>query len=131
MKILILVARILLGAAFLFAGILKLFPKLHSMTLPPGDSGALMGLMFVHGWLRIVGVAETGAGLLLLAGRFVPLALTIVAAVGLNIIYFNLAFAPSQAYPALFLALLEVVLVFAYREYFRGIFTAKATPTWR
>ena len=131
MKVLILVARILLGLAFLMAGILKLFPNLHPMTMPPGEAGALMGLMFTHGWLRVVGAAETAGGLLLLAGRFVPLALTIIAAVGLNIIYFDLAFAPSQAYPALFLAILEVILVFAYREYFRGIFTGNATPKWR
>jgi putative oxidoreductase len=131
MKILVLVARILLGLAFLMAGILKLFPNLHPMAMPPGDAGTVMGLMFAHGWLRVVGAAETAGGLLLLSGRFVPLALTIIAGIGLNILYFNFAFSPSQAYAALFLAILEIILVFAYREYFRGIFTGKATPTWR
>jgi putative oxidoreductase len=131
MKILILVARILLGLAFLFAGVLKLFPSLHPMALPPGDVGSLMGLMFTHGWLHVVGAAETVGGLLLLSGRFVPLALTILAAVGLNILYFNFAFSPGQAYLPLFLAILEIILVYAYREYFRGIFVGKATPSWK
>jgi putative oxidoreductase len=87
--------------------------------------------MFTHGWLHIVGAAEAASGLLLLTGRFVPLALTILAGVGLNILYFHFAFAPGQIYFPLFLAILEVILVFAYREYFRGIFTMKATPVWR
>jgi putative oxidoreductase len=131
MKILILVARILLGLAFLMAGVLKLFPNLYSMPAPTGDTGAIMGLMFVHGWLRIVGAAEAAGGLLLLFGRFVPLGLTILAAVGLNVIYFNFAFGSPQVYFGLFLAILEVILVFAYRESFRGIFDAKATPHWK
>ena len=131
MKILILVARILLGLAFLMAGVLKLFPNIHSMPMPGGDLGAIMGLMFAHGWLRVVGAAEAAGGLLLLFGRFVPLALTIVAAVGLNIVYFNFAFGSPQIYFGLFLAILEVILVYAYRESFRGIFDAKAQPHWR
>jgi putative oxidoreductase len=131
MKILILVARILLGLSFFLFGLLKLFPNLHPMGMPPGDAGSLMGLMFTHGWLHVVGAAETTGGLLLLSGRFVPLGLTILAAVGLNVIYFNFAFSPAQAYLPLFLAILEIILVYAYREYFRGIFTGKATPEWK
>jgi putative oxidoreductase len=131
MKILIIVARVLLGLPFLIFGTLKVFPNLHPMPMPPGDAGMLMGLMFTHGWLRVVGAAELAGGLLVLAGRFVPLGLTILGAVGLNIIYYNLAFAPSQAYLPLFLAIVEVILVYAYRESFRGIFDPKAQPHWR
>ncbi len=131
MKILVLVARILMGLTFLIFGLLKLFPTLHPMPLPSGDAGALMGLMFTHGWLHVVGAAEVAAGLLLLCGRFVPLALTILAAVGLNILYFSFAFTPGQAYLPLFLAILEVILVYAYRESFRGVFDPKAQPHWK
>jgi putative oxidoreductase len=130
MKILILVARILLGLPFFLFGLLKLFPNLYPMALPPGDLGTLTGLMFTHGWLHVVGAAEVAGGLLVLSGRFVPLGLTILAGVGLNVIYFNFAFGSPQIYLALFLAILEVILVYAYREYFRGIFTGKATPEW-
>jgi putative oxidoreductase len=129
MKILILVARILLGLAFLVFGLNKIVTFIN-MPMPAGDAGSVMILMFAHGWLRMVGTAEAACGLLLLTGRFVPLALTILAGVGLNIIFFGFAFAPSGVYLPLFLAILEVILVYAYREYFRGIFTGKATPTW-
>jgi putative oxidoreductase len=131
MKILIIVARVLLGLPFQIFGMLKLFPNIHPMPLPTGDAGTLMGVMFTHGWLRVVGAAEVAGGLLVLSGRFVPLGLTILAAVGLNIIYFNLAFTPAAAYLPLFLAILEVILVYAYRESFRGIFDGKAQPHWR
>ena len=131
MKILILVSRILLGLPFLIFGMLKLFPNLHPMPMPTGDVGTLTGLMFAHGWLHVVGAAEVAGGLLLLSGRFVPLGLTILAAVGLNIIYFNLAFGSPQIYLALFLAILEVILGYAYRESFRGIFDGKAQPHWK
>jgi putative oxidoreductase len=131
MKILILVARILMGLAFLTFGMLKLFPTIHPMPMPTGDTGALMALMFVHGWLRMVGAAEVVSGLLLLTGRFVPLALTILGGVGLNILYFHFAFEPAQIYLPLFLAILEVILVYAYRESFRGVFDPKAESHWK
>jgi uncharacterized membrane protein YphA (DoxX/SURF4 family) len=130
MKILVLVARILLGLAFLVFGLNKIVSFIH-MPMPTGDAGSIMVLMFSHGWLRVVGTAEAACGLLLLFGRFVPLALTVLAAVGLNILYFHFAFEPSAIYLPLFLAILEVILVFAYRESFRGIFDSKAQPHWR
>jgi putative oxidoreductase len=130
MKILILVARILLGLTFFIFGLNKIVTFIH-MPMPTGDAGAMMTLMFMHGWLRLYGTAEAACGLMLLAGRFVPLALTILAGIGLNILLFHLTLEPGGIYLPLFLAILEVILVFAYREYFRGIFTGKATPTWR
>ena len=130
MKILVLVARVLLGLTFLVFGLNKIVTFIH-MPMPTGDAGAIMILMFSHGWMRVVGTAEAAAGMLLLAGRFVPLALTILAAVGLNILFFGFAFAPSGIYLPLFLAILEVILVYAYRESFRGIFDGKAQPHWR
>jgi putative oxidoreductase len=114
MRILVLVARILLGLTFFIFGLNKIVTFIH-----------------MHGWLRLYGTAEAACGLMLLAGRFVPLALTILAGIGLNILLFHLTLEPGGIYLPLFLAILEVILVFAYREYFRGIFTGKATPTWR
>jgi uncharacterized membrane protein YphA (DoxX/SURF4 family) len=130
MKILVLVVRILLGLTFLVLGFNKIILFLH-MPMPTGDAGALMTLWYVHGWLRVYGVAETACGLLLLFGRFVPLALTILAGIGLNILLFHFTLEPGQIYFPLFLAILEIILIFGYREYFRGIFTSKATPIWK
>jgi hypothetical protein len=127
MKILTLVARILLGLTFLVFGADKIVDFLHA-PMPTGDAGALMGLMFAHKWILFYGLIESASGLMLLASRFVPLALTLLAGMGTNILLFNLTLAPSNLPIPLFLAVLELYLVYAYRANFAGIFAAKAEP---
>jgi len=127
MKVLVLVARILLGLAFFVFGLNKIVTFLH-MPMPGGDAGAMMGLMYVHRWLTFYGFVEAASGLMLLFGRFVPLGLTLLAGVGVNILLFHITLEPSGLPIPLFLALLEVILVYAYRASFAGIFTAKAQP---
>jgi putative oxidoreductase len=125
MKVLVLVARILLGLVFFVFGLNKIITFMH-MPMPVGDAGDLMGLMFRHHWLNFYGFIEASAGLMLLVGRFVPLGLTLLAGVGLNILLFHVTLEQSALPLPLFLALLEVLLVYAYRASFAGIFAAKA-----
>jgi putative oxidoreductase len=127
MKISVLIARILLGLVFLVFGADKIVPFLHA-PMPTGDAGALIGLMFAHKWILFYGFIETASGLMLLAGRFVPLALTLLAGMGTNILLFNITLTPSNLPIPLVVAVLEIFLVYAYRAYFAGIFTAKAEP---
>ena len=127
MKIAVLISRILLGLVFVAAGVMKIFP-LVPMKLPPGDAGAMMQLMMTHKWLLFYGLVETAGGLMLLIGRFVPLGLTLIAAVGVNITLFNLTLQPSALPIALLLAALELFLVYAYRASFAGIFSARSQP---
>jgi len=127
MKILTLIARILLGLTFLVFGADKIVPFLHA-PMPTGDAGTLIGLMFAHKWILFYGVVESASGLMLLLGRFVPLALTLLAGMGTNILLFNLTLTPSNLPIPLFLSVLEIYLVYAYRANFAGIFTAKAEP---
>ena len=63
--------------------------------------------------------------LLLLFGRFVPLALTLVAAELYNILAFHLTMAPASIAPALVASVLWVLAFLQYRESFKGIFSAK------
>ncbi len=60
-------------------------------------------------------------GLLLLIGRFVPLGLTILAAIIFNIWAFHVLMAPEGFPPALVVTLLELFLLWSYRESFAGI----------
>jgi putative oxidoreductase len=124
MKIAALVCRILLGLVFLVAGLTKIIP-IHA-TIPPGDAGAWSLLMMNHHWLIIVGIFETVGGLFLVSGRFVPLGLTLVAPVCVNILLFSFLFAPATAGPGIVVALIEIFLIYAYRSYFAPLFTAKA-----
>jgi uncharacterized membrane protein YphA (DoxX/SURF4 family) len=124
MKIAVLIARILLGLMFLVFG-LNYFFHFLPMPPPPGDAGALMGIFYTHGWLVFHGALYVIAGVLLLAGRYVPVALVILGPFLVNILVYHLTLAPSGIGPGLFAALLEVFLIYAYWPAFAGIFTAK------
>jgi putative oxidoreductase len=127
MKIAILIARILLGLVFVVFGFDKIVPFIPA-KVPPGDAGALAGLMMAHKWMLFYGVVETASGLMLLLGRFVPLGLTLLAGMIVNITLFHITLEPSGLPIALIIGLLEAFLVYAYRASFAGIFAAKAQP---
>jgi uncharacterized membrane protein YphA (DoxX/SURF4 family) len=124
MKIAALICRILLGLIFLASGVLKFLP-LHT-AMPPGDAGAWSLLMMNHHWMTIVGTFETVGGILILSSRFVPLGLTLVAPICLNILLFSFLFAPATALPGIVVTILEIFLLYAYRSYFAPLFTARA-----
>ena len=127
MRIAVVIARILLGALFAFAGFVKVVPVMPMQT-PPGDAGAMMGLMMVHRWMLLYGLVELAGGLMLLTGRFVPLGLTLLAAMIINITLFNATLFRQAVPTALVVGALEIFLVYAYRASFAGIFDAKAKP---
>ncbi len=127
MKIAVLVARILLGLVFTFFGLNMILQFMHSAT-PTGDAGVLMGLMFLHRWIAFYGFVEAAAGLMLLAGRFVPLGLTLLAGIVVNILLFHLTLNLAGIAPGLVAGVLELFLVYAYRASFAGIFAARAEP---
>jgi putative oxidoreductase len=128
MKLVIFAARLVLGLVFLVFGLNHLFLFIKG-PMPTGDALAIFVLMTTHKWFIVYGLVEAAAGLMLLLGRFVPLGLTLLAGVGFNILLFSITLTPSQAGFPIFLALLEVLLVYGYRASFAGIFTSKAQPT--
>lgn len=127
MKIAVLIARILLGLVFAVFGFNKIVPFLH-MAMPTGEAGAMMLIMYTHKWLLFYGCVETVGGLMLLFGRFVPLGLTLLAGMITNILLFGITLAPAGLAAGLVVGVLEVFLVYAYRNSFAGIFAARAQP---
>lgn len=128
MKILVLIARILMGLVFLVFGFNHIVPFIPMKQMPTGDEGLLLTVMLAHGWFKFYGLVEVVGGLMLLVGWFVPLGLTLLAGVGVNILLFNITLSPSALPIPLVLALLEIFLVYAYRDSFAGIFAAKPNP---
>ena len=122
------VARILLGLVFTVFGLNKL---LHFLPQPPmsGPPAEFFGALFATGYmLPLLAVTEIAAGVMLLSGRFVPLALTLLAPIIVNILGFHLFLAPSGlAVPVVVLAA-EVYLAWAYRDAFAPMLRARATP---
>lgn len=122
MKYAILIARILLGLAFLAAGTMNIL-HLNKQTMP-GDAGVFLNVLATHGYMTVVALIMVIGGLLLLVGRFVPLGLTLLGPIIFNIFLFHAFFAPSGLPVAILTVLLEVFLIFAYRQAFTGIFSA-------
>lgn len=125
MKIAILIARILLGLMFLVFGANILFPFLPMPPQPPSDAATLSTIMMAHKWMAFVGLCQVIGGLLVLVGRYVPLGLTILAPVIVNILLFHVTMAGGHGIaPGLLAAILELFLIYVYRLSFRGLFDA-------
>lgn len=126
MKYAIIASRVLLGLVFFLSG-LNIVLQLKAMPTLPGDPGTYNALLETHGVMKFVGVLMTIAGLLLLVGRYVPIALVILGPILVNILLFHFLIMHGGAAAGLVFTVLEVFLIFVYRESFAGLF--KASPT--
>ena len=120
-------ARIVLGLIFFVFG-LNGFLQFMPMPPMPEPAGAFIGALAATGYmLPLIKGIEVIAGLLLLRGRFVPLALVLLAPIIINIAAFHLVLAPNVVMVVALLAL-ELYLAWSYRDAFRGMLEAKAQP---
>jgi putative oxidoreductase len=91
MKYVIHIVRILLGLIFAVFGSNGF---LHFMGPPPpmeGPAGAFIGAMVSSGYIYVIAGLQVVGGLLLLIGsRFVPLGLTLLGPVIVNIVLFHI-----------------------------------------
>ena len=77
--------------------------------------------LFISRYVHVVGVFQVVGGLLLLIGRFVPLGLTILGGIIVNIWLFHILMAPEGLAPAIVVTVLELFLLWRYRDAFAGI----------
>lgn len=122
------IARVFLGIAFLFFGLngfLNFIPAPKSLPelMVTVNTGLQKG-----GYLDVVSGVEILAGLLLLANRFVPLALTLLAPIIVGILTFHVATSPSMIGPGILVSLIELYLAWSYRAAFHPMLQAKVTP---
>lgn len=123
MKYAVIAIRILLAIPFLVFGA----NAFHSfIPMPPmqGDAGALTMIMMHHGWFLFLGTLYLIAGVLLLAGKYVPIALVLLGPILVVILMFHSTLEPSGLAIPFVLTLFEIFLIYAYWPAFRGIFTA-------
>lgn len=125
MKVATVIARVLLGLIFVVFGSNAFLHFLPMPPLPKGVTGEYLHAFFASGYVYAIGGLQVIGGLLLLIGRFVPLGLTILGAIIVNIWLFHILMAPQLAglLPAFLITILELFLVRRYREAFRGIFS--------
>ena len=120
------VARYLLGLMFTVFGLNGFLNFIHQP--PPANPLATEFFVAVSAshFAAFFFAVQVLGGLLLLSGCFVPLALTLLAAVLYNILAFHLTMAPATIAPALVAAVLWVLVFLQYHESFKSIFSAKA-----
>lgn len=122
--------RILMGLVFFLPGV-AFFLNLLPPPKDPMPEGAMAfaGAMMKTGYLlQLVKGTEVLVGALLLANRFVPLALVLIAPVVVNIVAFHLFLAPSGLVTAVVILAFEIYLAWAYRNAYRSLLVGRATP---
>ena len=120
MRIVVTISRYLLGIVFLVFGLNGFF---HFIPQPPPTGLALQFFIAVsssHFMVAVFGV-QVIAGVLLLLNRYVPLALTLLAAMLFNILNFHITMAPAGIGLALFVTALWFVVAVSVRSAFASI----------
>ena len=120
----VIVARVLLGLVFFVFG---LNGFLHWFPLPTMKGAAeFMGGLVASGYFfPLLFGTYTITGAALLTGRFVPLALTVLAPVIVNIVAVHLFLAPSGFPLTILVVALELFLAWSYRAAFRSLLRAR------
>ena len=124
MKILVLIARLLLGLMFVFFGLNGFLNFLPSPPLE-GVWGAFLGALFTSHYLYFICAVQLVAGVLLLINQFVPLALALLAPVVANIVVYHLTMQPHNAQLAVLVTILWIFLAWKARSYFAPLFTQR------
>jgi putative oxidoreductase len=123
MKIATIIVRLLYGLAFTVFG-LNFFFNFIPAPPPTGLAGDYFKVLAASHYLYVIGAMQLLSGLLLLIGKFVPLALTILAAMIFNILWIHILMDPSGLPMALVFAAIELFLIWSYRDRFAGILSA-------
>ncbi len=125
MKLAATVARYLLGLGMVVFGLNAFFG-----FMPPPDlsekGGQFMGLLFESGYFNFVAILKLVGGLMLLLGRFVPLGLTLLGPVLVNILIFHISFDPKGIGMGLIFTLLWLILFWHHKKSFEPLWAASS-----
>jgi putative oxidoreductase len=121
MKLASIIARVLLGLIFVVFGS-NIF--LHFIPMPPPPptlAGDFSKALFLSHYLHVVALFQIVGGLILLIGRFIPLGLTLLAPVIVNIDLVHILMDPSGLPLAAIISILLIFLLWRYRDAFAGL----------
>ena len=125
MRIVEIVSRYLLGIMFSVFGLNGFLNFIHQPPPPnPLASQFFIAISASHFSVFFFAV-QLIAGLLLLSGYFVPLALVLLAAEIFNILAFHFTMAPATIGPGILAAVLWILVFLQHRPSFDGILSTK------
>lgn len=116
MKIAATIARIVLGALFALAGIMAFV--MSNPPPQPGLAGTFNDVFFHSHWALFVAAAQLVIGVLLLANRYVPIALIMLAAFLYNSFAFHITMAPGAIFAPIVVLALWTIIALQYRAAF-------------
>ena len=114
--------RLFLGLILFVFGANKFF---HFMPMPQmeGPPAEFMGALNNAGYMfPLIAITEVVAGILLLTNKWTGLALIFTAIISVNIVAFHIFLAPAGIALAAFVAILNILLMYANWNKFKTLF---------
>ena len=116
-------SRILLGLIFLVFSLNYWLQFIPIPGQPEGSHGAnFMGAIFATKFLMLVKILQLISAVLLLSGRYVNLALTLLGPIIISIALFHILVAPGNYGLTVVLCVLALVTLIGQKNYVRAIF---------
>ena len=117
MKAVTIIARILLGLMFVVFGSNAF---LHFLPMPEmaGPAGDFIGSMYNTRYLKVIAAFQIAGGALSLIGRYVPLGLTLLGPVIVNIVLYHVFMDQSGLMMAAIVSAVYLFLLWRYRTAF-------------
>lgn len=132
MKIAMIVVRTLMGLLFLFSSVVYFLMVFGVFPMPDIPAGPMKtfneGLAASGYFFWLLKITEFVCGILLLTGRFVPLALVVLSPIIINIFMVHLVLDRSTLPVAIFLVIANIFLAYYYRDAFKPLLTPKHEP---
>ncbi len=121
MKIVSIIARYLMGLMFTVFGLNGFLQFIPATSMPP-LAGQFFGVLVASHYMVPVFLLQIVCGLLFLANRYVPLALTLIGPVIVNILLFHVLMNPSGIAPGVIVTICWFIVFSSVRPAFAGIF---------
>jgi putative oxidoreductase len=126
MKIVVMIARILMGLIFFVFGLngfLQFIPPPKEM--PMGLAGQYIGALMQSHYIYFVSAVQVIGGALLLVNRYVPLALVLLGPVIVNILLYHILMDPKGIAPGIFVTITWAIVAYGARKHLSGIFAQR------
>ena len=124
MKIVVIIARVLLGLMFFVFG-LNAFLKFIPAPPLEGVWGQFLGALFVSHYVWVIGATQVVSGALFLIGRYLPLAIALAGPVIVNIITYHVTMQRENAQLAILATICWLILFWWHRASFAPLWEQK------
>lgn len=121
MKVVTILVRVLLGLAFVVFGANIIRPFIPMPELPSNLAGDFSRALMLSHYMSVIGILQLVGGALLLIGRYVPLGLTLLGPVVVNIDCYHIFLDRSGLPVAGIVSALILFLLWRYRAAFAGL----------